>query len=69
MKILTIPDLHGKTVWKNVFDTNYDRIIFLGDYVDDFPPTTDGEILDNLFKIIEIKKAFPEKIILLWGNH
>ena len=47
MKILTIPDLHGKTVWKNVFDTNYDRIIFLGDYVDDFPPTTDGEILDN----------------------
>ena len=68
-KILTIPDTHGKSSWKNVFDTNYDYIVFLGDYVDDFPPTTDNQILDNLFEIVEIKKLYPDKVILIWGNH
>jgi predicted phosphodiesterase len=67
-KILTIPDLHGKSTWKQIFDLKYDYIIFLGDYVDDFT-ATNLDIFDNLNRIIELKKAFPEKIVLLWGNH
>lgn len=67
-KILTIPDLHGKTIWKNVFDPSYDNIVFLGDFVDS-ETHTDDEILDNLSQIILIKKQYPDKVILLIGNH
>lgn len=34
MKIITIPDLHGKDVWQQINPKIYDKIIFLGDYVD-----------------------------------
>ena len=34
MKIITISDLHGKDIWKNINPDEYDKIIFLGDYVD-----------------------------------
>ncbi len=67
-KILTIPDLHGKPSWKFIFDTIYDHIIFVGDFVDSFD-MSDTTIFSNLQSIIDIKKLFPEKIILLWGNH
>lgn len=68
-QILTIPDLHGKTVWKNAFNPNYYKIVFLGDYVDALPPITDTDILDNLHNIIDLKKTYPDLVILLWGNH
>lgn len=34
MKIVTISDLHGKDVWQQINPENYDKMIFLGDYVD-----------------------------------
>ncbi|MDX2191520.1 MAG: metallophosphoesterase [Bacteroidota bacterium] len=68
MKILTIPDLHGKDIWAKVDFTKYDKVIFLGDYVDSFTHT-DKEILDNLRAIIEFKKANESKVELLLGNH
>ena len=37
MKIISIGDLHGKDVWKQIDPANYDKIIFVGDYTDDFP--------------------------------
>jgi len=69
MKIQTIPDIHGKTKWKTLLDMSCDKFIFLGDYVDDYWPTTDQQIIDNLFDVIEFKKANPEKVELLLGNH
>lgn len=70
MKTLIIPDLHGKTVWKDAIEQlSPDRIVFTGDYVDDFPPTTDEQIIINLQEIITHKKTYPDKIELLWGNH
>lgn len=70
MKIITIPDVHGRPNWKAQINDpyDYDLIIFLGDYVDGYG--IDGEdILNNLKDIIELKKAFPDKVILLLGNH
>lgn len=67
-KILTIPDLHGKTTWKHIFDSIYDYIVFLGDYVDDYNKS-DEEILQNFIEVIELKKTHPDKVILLIGNH
>ena len=71
MIIGTIGDIHGKSVWKNIITNNphVEKWVFVGDYVDDYPPTTDEKILGNLLDIIEFKKAFPDKVELLWGNH
>lgn len=78
MKIITIGDIHGYDTWKKAINyskinneihiSQFDLIIFVGDYVDD-RIKTDMEILNNLLEIIELKKRYPSKVILLWGNH
>lgn len=68
MKTITIGDLHGKDCWKEINPANYDRVIFIGDYVDS-PSIGDKVIIKNLKEVIELKDKFPEKIILLLGNH
>lgn len=69
LKGIVIPDTHSKNVWKQINPENYHKIIFLGDYCDDFPPTTDKQIYDNLADIIHFKRSFPDKVELLFGNH
>lgn len=82
MKIVSIGDIHGKTDWKApVFghdpSTNtgskttiddYDLVIFQGDYVDGFD-VENSIMKHNLHEIIELKKKYPDKVILLLGNH
>ena len=34
MKHVIIGDLHGKDVWKEININCYDRVVFVGDYVD-----------------------------------
>jgi predicted MPP superfamily phosphohydrolase len=83
MKFITIGDIHGCPVWKRAvyhYDKNTDRlgecllgkeidkVIFIGDYVDDWD-LTNIEILDNLHEIIQLKKDYPDNVVLLWGNH
>jgi len=68
MKHLIIPDLHGKDCWKDVNPFRYDKVIFLGDYVDHWT-LPDRFIYQNLKEIIELKKENPEEIELLLGNH
>lgn len=68
MKILVVGDLHGKDCWKGINCKNYDKVIFLGDYVDSYT-LSDEVILNNIKEIIELKKANPDKIVLLLGNH
>jgi predicted MPP superfamily phosphohydrolase len=78
-EILIIGDLHGEDSWKlpleyflpNEVETNidkYDFIVFMGDYVDSFTKSNE-EIRKNLIDIIELKLKYPEKVILLLGNH
>jgi len=69
MRLLAIPDLHGKTVWQQVAPAAYDKIIFLGDYVDDHGDHSDEEIFNNLLRILAFRQAHPEKVVLLLGNH
>jgi predicted MPP superfamily phosphohydrolase len=68
MHLITIGDLHGSPAWKKINPDLWDRMIFIGDYVDsgEFDRV---EIISNLHEIIELKKSFPEKVVLLWGNH
>ena len=79
MNVLCIGDPHGEDSWKHSLDywvpeeeetlvDQYDYIIFMGDYVDSFTVTNNG-IRTNLNEIIELKKKYPKKVILLLGNH
>ena len=54
--------------WKEMPYTQYDQIVFVGDYVDSFD-ISNVRILDNLKKILFFKKALPDKVVLLIGNH
>lgn len=68
MKILTIGDIHGRNYWKTIIKGNEDLIIFVGDYCDAYE-VEDVYITTNLIDIIEYKKEFPNKVVLLLGNH
>lgn len=68
MKHVIIGDLHGKDCWKDVDPNLYDKVIFLGDYVDHWT-LPDEVIYRNLREIIGLKQQYPEKVELLLGNH
>lgn len=68
MNIIIIPDLHGKDLWKQVDVQAFDKVVFLGDYVD-APDIDSHQIADNLRSIIFLKTRYPDKIVLLLGNH
>ena len=66
MKHLIVGDLHGKDCWKSIDIDKYERVVFLGDYVDSF--TLPDLVIDqNLQDIIVLKKAYSNKIVLLLG--
>jgi len=46
----------------------YDKIIFIGDYVDSFT-VQNVHMKKNLEDIILFKKACPDKVVLILGNH
>lgn len=68
MKHLIIGDLHGKDIWNRIDMHSYDKLIFVGDYVDHWT-LPDRFIYENLRKIIDLKRENFEKVELLLGNH
>ena len=47
MKIITVGDLHGSPIWKTIRPDDWDRMVFMGDYVDS-SDYSDKEIKQNL---------------------
>ena len=68
MKTATWGDLHGHDNWKKMNPTDYDLIVFLGDYVDSLV-LDDKTIITNFHDVISLKKKYPKKVKLLIGNH
>ncbi len=68
MKTISVGDIHGRNFWKFIDIHKYDRIIFTGDYSDSYA-YSDEQILGNLLDLIELKKNYSDKVILLLGNH
>ena len=68
MKHIFVGDLHGRDVWNVIKVEDYDKIVFLGDYVDSFT-ISNSDIISNMLQLIFLKKAYPDKVVLLWGNH
>ena len=71
MKILINPDIHGRVFWKYSIEhkDKFDKIIFLGDYLDAYSPDLLVNEKDNFKEIIQFKKDNLDKVILLLGNH
>ncbi|WP_304333401.1 metallophosphoesterase [Brachyspira innocens] len=73
MKIAVIGDLHGKDCWKKLLEgrfSEFDKIIFMGDYSDDsWVRFCDEDIINNLRDVIEFKKNHSDNVELLIGNH
>lgn len=69
--ILIIPDIHGRTFWKECIKCEYDEIIFLGDYLDPYrhERISKQEALDNFKEILKFKSDNYDKVTLLLGNH
>ena len=68
-KIVLLPDIHGRTFWKNVVNMDAE-IIFFGDYVD--PYQREGiskeTAIENFKEIIDFAKT-NNNVRLLYGNH
>ena len=71
IKILVIGDIHAKTVWESIVDKekDYDKVIFLGDYFDDFAMTNSEGQRTNFMKLMTLKKTDPVRTVILIGNH
>lgn len=73
MRIICFGDTHGRGVWEDVIEKegieNLDLIVFLGDYF----TSREGIPVEfqeaNFRRIVEFKNMYPDKVILLRGNH
>lgn len=68
-KTIVLGDTHHRNLWKRIVNKEEpDRVIFIGDYWDDW--TTTAEVgLPNFLDIIELKKSGEIDVIMLLGNH
>lgn len=69
MRTLVLGDTHGHKTWRDVIKKEpFDKVVFLGDYVDSFSLRPDV-IADNLKAIVELKKQLQDRLVLIYGNH
>lgn len=73
MKIIVLGDTHGRNSWKAIAEKELatcDKFIFIGDYFDSRNQGHSGNRqIVNFKEILELKKANPDKVVLLTGNH
>ena len=70
--MIIIPDVHGRTFWKEaVKNRENEEIVFEGDFLDPYPDEniSPEDALENFKEIIEFKKLHSDNVILLIGNH
>ena len=75
-KILVVPDVHGRVFWKAPVEQylhQVDKVVFLGDYLDPYSNEEreyhPDDVFSNMMEIINLKRAYDDKVILLKGNH
>jgi hypothetical protein len=70
MKYLILGDIHGRIIWKDIVSKeDFDKVIFLGDYVSTHEDISAKQQISNLLDILKYKYNNPDKVILLRGNH
>ena len=72
-KILIVPDVHGRKFWHKAIEMidEVDQVVFLGDYLDpySYEGITFEDALIELEGILAFKEDYPDKVVLLVGNH
>ncbi len=69
-KMVIIGDIHGRSLWKNIVQQHpNDEIVFVGDYFDSKEYISAHTQIQNFNEIAAFKKANPERVTLLFGNH
>lgn len=76
-RLIIIPDVHGRPFWREAVKDldgpgrEGDKVVFLGDYVD--PYQWEGifpvEAYEGLKDILDLKREYPGRVVLLLGNH
>lgn len=73
MKILIVPDVHGRKFWHKAIEMidEVDQVVFLGDYLDPYSHEgiTFEDALTEFKEILAFKEDYPDKVVLLVGNH
>ena len=70
MKIIAIGDIHGKTIWKDIVESEeFDKVVFIGDYVDTHEDISPARQIKNLEEILAYKSNNKDDVVLLLGNH
>ncbi len=71
MKLIAIGDIHGRDIWKHIgiAEERFDKFVFIGDYFDSKDKISPQQQIENFNEIVAFKNAFPDKVILLIGNH
>ncbi len=69
-KIIIIPDVHGRTFWKEAVEQSCDKIIFLGDYLDPYgwEGISEEDAIANFEDILKFAENRKDCKLLL-GNH
>lgn len=69
-KILVVPDIHGRSFWKEPCQQWQGPIIFLGDYHDPYPfQVSRDNSLANLKELADFVEANQSRCVCLIGNH
>ena len=73
MKTIVVPDIHGRTFWKELKTKYKDfegKIVFLGDYVDhySYEDISWNDTIKNFIELIDFARN-NSNVILLIGNH
>jgi len=67
MKILSVGDLHGKSIWEQIDASKYDKVIFVGDIYDAFE-YSQQELHDNALALVQWAKD-AGNVFFCIGNH
>jgi len=69
-KLIIVPDVHGRTFWKDIMGYKDTPVVFLGDYLDPYPRENIGkrQAIDNFLEILDYSKQ-NDNVTLLLGNH
>ena len=70
-KLIALGDTHGRTIWQAIVtqEADADMFIFMGDYFDTHENVTAHQQIEIFKNILEFKKKYSNKVVLLLGNH
>lgn len=68
VKYNIIGDIHGRSSWKNLVDEACINV-FVGDFFDPYQYFSFEDLANNFLDVVAYKKAHPDHVVLLYGNH